>query len=158
MNLNKILSMSTLIFVISINAQAESFKFVSAKMAKSDPMFPPATIKRYQALKPVTVHYMYGDDVINDEKTLFITYSKKETLFTDLTTWSSRVGNIKDPIVKNNIIKLIPKKINENCSYEGTAVVIVKNIEILIPEVAAEINFYSDITKVIKITKPKVIC
>ena len=158
MNLNKILSMSALIFVISINVQAESFKFVSAKMAKPDPMFPPATIKRYQALKPVTVHYTYGDDPINDEKALFINYSKKETSFNDLTTWSSRIGNIKDPIVRNNIIKLMPKKINENCYYEGTAVVIVKNIEILIPEVPAEIDFYSDITKVINITKPKVKC
>lgn len=158
MNLYKFLSMIAFIFAISINAQAESFKLVSVKMAKPDPQFPPATIKKYQALKPVTVSYSYGYDVISDEIALFINYSKKETLLNDLTTWSSRVGNIKDPIVRNNIIKLMPKKINENCSYEGTAVVIVKNIEILIPEVPAEIDFYSDITKVINITKPKVKC
>ena len=157
MKLYKILTAIPLIFAISLSTQAESFKLLSIKMAKPDPSFPPATIKKYQALKPVTVKYNYGLDTY-DEPVLYINYSKKESSFQDLTNWSSIVDNIKDPIVVKNIIKLMPTKINNNCDYVGTATVMVKNIELIIPEIASEINFYSDITKVISITKPKAEC
>ena len=101
MKLYKILTAIPLIFAISLSTQAESFKLLSIKMAKPDPSFPPATIKKYQALKPVTVKYNYGLDTY-DEPVLYINYSKKESSFQDLTNWSSIVDNIKDPIVVNN--------------------------------------------------------
>lgn len=151
MNVYRFFTIATLIFSVSISAQADIFKLLSSKN-DSD-----SIVKKYQVIRPVNVIYNYGLDP-DDEKYLSISYSEQETNFQDLLQYGSFINNLKDPTVVN-ILKKMPKLNKfESCYYSGKAVLTLKNITLFIPETASEVQSYADISKVIKITQPKKKC
>lgn len=77
MNVYRFFTIATLIFSVSISAQADIFKLLSSKN-DSD-----SIVKKYQVIRPVNVIYNYGLDP-DDEKYLSISYSEQETNFQDL--------------------------------------------------------------------------
>lgn len=158
MTLYKFLTLTPLIFAISFSTQAEIFKLLSSKEAKEEAPYPDATVKKYQAIKPVNVIYNYGLDP-DGEKYLSVSYLEKDTNFQDLLQFGSFIYNLKDPVVVNNVLKKMPKLSSfESCYYSGKAVLELKNIEMVVPETAGEADSYAEISKVIQISHPKKEC
>lgn len=158
----KFLSLGLLTIALTIplsNVHAEVFKLTKVEIAKEDPLFPAATIKTYQASKPVNVKYSYFMSPQHDRIEFFMAYDEKQTGIQTLLNYGSYVDNIDSAIVKNKILKIMPKlKANDECYYVGTATVKLKDIQFLDPEVAAEIETWATIVDVLKISTPKKDC
>lgn len=139
-----------------MSVQAESFTIVSAKKAQDNPLFPPAIIKKYTTIIPVNTTYAYFFSDTQNRYILTFSFDEKDTSFNDLLQNGVEVDNLKDINIKKSGI--LDQKPPINCSFEGRAKVEFKEIWMVIPEFASEINTGSTISKISAVTKPKKNC
>lgn len=160
--MRKLISIALFTIALTVpfsNIYAEVFKISKIEIAKEEPLFPSAIIKTYQANKPVNVDYGYSIEPTTERAEFHITYDRNQTGINDLLEYGSYTENMDSTIVKNKILKLMPKlKENDKCFYVGTATLKLKDIQILIPEVASEIDTWVTIVDVLKISTPKKKC
>lgn len=118
-----------ILFTPFTNLKAEIFQLEKKVNKRVDGIIGKSLI--YKAPKQLNVNYTYVYNTVYEKPVLFINYNEKQTNISDLLTIGSVVNNLDADVLKKTIMKKMPKvSLNDEYSYEGSATVSLKDIEV----------------------------